>query len=386
MAPRVPVPRFIGGTGRLKSPQASVERTINRFLERTLGLGGKVERYLRSRPGLEPFAEIYDTDTSELLYQDGYCFTCTGTTFAQVFADGQTILRGTISYDATRRATMVMSGTPQSGSGSQQILIVSSGGDVYVYDAATTVFAPITDFGPAVGRTMAMCEFMDGYFLVLLGASRRVYYSTLEDALTWDLTFGYFERSWAGDNLMAMKRSGRQLWLVGSKTSEVWADTGDANSPFAPIQGALIDMGTVCLYSTQRDGETLSWLSNNEMGGGLLVRATGYRLQEISTYPIALMVQQQLTIGDLRLCEGFLRQVEGHTFYQLAVPNIDTTPLFDYTEQEWVEWAMWNTAQAVWEPHIARCHAYAFERHLVGDRTSGIIYEESMDVYDDGLI
>lgn len=389
MPERIPVPRFVGGTGRISSGQVSRERTINRVIQSAQGFGGKVERFMRGRPGLSPFAQIDDTDTSAAFYQDGLAFVCCGTTFAEVFDNGTTIPRGTITYNADRMATIVGSGSvAQVGSGSTQLLIVSSAGDVYVYDTTTTVFSQVTFTDPVTGNTIvvAMCEYMDGYFLALALNTRRVYFSALENALTWDFTFGYFERSWGSDNIRFIKRSGRQLWVVGSKTSEVWADTGNQNDPFAPIQGALLDIGCVADYSGQRDGETITWVNQSELGGGLVVRASGYQPENISTYPIALMVEGPTTAGLLRLCEAFTHEMEGHRFYQLHVPIIDTTPVFDFTETEWSEWAMWNTAQAIFETHIARCHTFAFEKHLVGVRESGIIYEQSFAFDDDGIV
>lgn len=381
MAERVPCPRFVGGTGRLRTPQGSVERTINRFIESTLGNGGKVQRYLRPAEGLNPFAEVLDTDTSGIISQDGYTYCCTGTTFSQIFSDGTTIARGTIAYDPDRPATMAISRSPASGSGSRQLMIVSAG-QVYVWNFTDETFVQV-DFGDIV---VQMCEFMDGYFFALERDSRRVYYSALEDATIWDFTFGYFERSWGGDNISFIKRSGRQLWVVGTKTSEVWADTGNANDPFAPIQGAFIDQGSIAPFAGQRDGETITWLNQDERGGGVVVRATGYSPSQISSYAVAFMIQQALTQGDLSRCEAFVHQLDNHRFYWLHVPNIDTTPVFDYTEQEWCERAMWIWQQAIWEPHIARCHAYAFERHLVGVRESGIIYQLAPEFLDDGVI
>lgn len=383
MAQRIPVPRFIGGTGRLKSSQVSVERAINRYQESTNGLGGKVERYLRQAEGLSPFAEILDADTSELFYQDGRAFACCGTTFAEVFANGTTLVRGTIAYNGTK-ATMVSNGGTGSGAGpsvGHQIGICSAG-LVYIYDSDSHVFTQV-DF---LGVVIAMLEYIDGYMLALALNSRRVFYSSLFNGLTWDFGFGYIERSWGADNINFIKRSGRQIWLVGTKTTEVWADTGNASNPFAPIQGAFLDIGSIAAFAGQRDGETISWLNQDERGGGLVVRASGYQPQQISTYPLAIMVQQALTVGTLSLCEAFVHQIEGHRFYWLHVDNIDTTPVFDFIEQEWHERAMWNTADAVFEPHIARCHTYAFERHLVGVEDSGILYELSPNVYDDSVV
>jgi hypothetical protein len=392
MAERVAVPRFVGGTGRLainQPSQTSRERTINRVVQSTQGFGGKVEKRLRGRPGLTAFASIAgQIDTSALQYQDGVAFCCTGTSFSQIFDDGGTVPIGTITYNASFKATMVAAGSVSSGDGSTQVMIVSSAGDVYVYDTATAVFTNIPFIDPVSGNPfpVAMCEFMDGYFLAQRLNSRRVYYSALEDATTWDFTFGYFERSWGGDNISFIKRSGRQLWVVGTKTSEVWADSGNQNDPFAPIQGALLDIGCIAKYTGQRDGETITWVNLSEHGGGLVVRANGYQPQEVSTYPISLMLQQVDTIGFLSLCEAYVHQTEGHRFYQLHVPIIDTTPVLDFSESEWVEWAMWNTAQAIWEAHIGRCQAYAFERQLIGVRNSGIIYEQSFNVYSDGIV
>lgn len=387
MASRLPVERFVGGTGLLTTGVASRERTINRVIQSTQNFGGKVQKFLRGRPGLNPFAQVSDTDTSALFYQDSFTYACTGTTFSQVFFDGTTIVRGTITYDARYMATIVGGGTPASGDGSKQIMIVSSAGDVYVYNQETFAFTQVPLIDPVTGLPFGfvMCEFMDGYFLGLRGNSRRVYYSALENALLWDLTFGYFERSWASDNILGFKRSGRQLWLLGSKTGEVWADTGNQNDPFAPIQGALLDIGTIAPFTIQRDGETLTWLNYSEHGDGLVVRASGYQPSQIQTYPIAQMIQQQITAGQLSFSEACVCQMEGHVFYELHIPEIDTTPVFDIPESEWVEWAQWDIANAIWLPRIVRCHAAAFEKHLVGVRDSGVIYQQSFDYFDDGI-
>lgn len=388
MADRIPVPRFVGGTGRLSAGVVSRERTINRVIQSAQGFGGKIERFMRKRPGLSPFAEVDDTDSSAFFYQDGVLYNCCGTTFSEVLDNGTTVVRGTITYDASRMATMVGTGNvAQVGSGKTQVCICSSAGDVYVYDTTTAVFTHVDFTDPVTGNpiVVSMIEYMDGYFLALALNTRRVYYSAIENALTWDFTFGYFERSWGSDNIMFIKRSGRQLWVVGSKSTEVWADTGNQNDPFAPIQGALLDIGCLADYTGQRDGETITWLYQSELGGGLVVRASGYQPQNISTYPVALMLEQPLTVGQLRSCEAFTHEMDNHRFYQLHVPVIDTTPVFDFTESEWCEWAMWIWQQAIFEPHIARCATYAYERHLVGVRESGIIYEQSFDFFDDGI-
>lgn len=367
MPERAPVSTFVGGTNLLVSRQMSNERTINLFVETTRG-GGKVASGFRAAEGIEPYATVAGSvDTSALLSQDGRAFSATGTVFAEILSGGTTITRGTIAYDGSK-ATIV-----SNGSAGQQVGVCSAG-IFYVFDLLTSAFVQVADF-QSNNVVVAMIEFMDGYVFALQRNSRRVYYCALEDMLTWDFTFGYLERSWGSDNVSFIKRSGRQLWFVGTLTSEVWADNGDADIPFAPIQGAFLDVGCIAPFSGCRDGETITWLSQDERGGGLVVRATGYDPKEESHYGVVSLIQQPE--NDLASAECFVHQITGHTFYWLYIPGMETTLVFDFGEQVWCERAMWNKAFAHWEPHVARCHCYAFEKNLVGVRTTGVIYEIS---------
>lgn len=351
------------------------ERTINYYPE-TTGGGGKVEKGFRLAEGLRPHTTIAGlVDTTSMMSQDDRAFTCTGTAFAEFFEDGSSIGLGAIDYDG-RPSSMVTN-----GSAGHQVAIASAG-KVYVYDTVANSFTEITDF-PMNNVEVEMLEFMDGYVFALQKNSRRVYYSALEDATTWDFTFGYIERSWGSDNISFIKRSGRQLWLVGTRTTEVWADNGNANIPFAPIQGAFLDTGSIAPWSGVRDGETIAWVSQDERGGCEVVRAAGYQLQQISTYSIAAMVQGQ---GDtFQDIEAFCHQITGHRFYWIQVPGLVTTPVFDSTEREWSERAMWDIVNGVWQPHVARCHCYAFGKSFIGVRTTGVIYHLSSDYADNIL-
>lgn len=366
MPDRGRVPAIIGGTNIQISLQASNERSVNYFREANTGQG-KVQRYMRKIEGMRQLTTIGSSDTSALFYQDGRAFAVTGTIFAEWFADGSNIQRGTVGYHG-KKATIV-----SNGSAGHQVVICSAG-NVYVYNLETDDFQLVTSFNDA-GVNVRMVEFIDGYIFALETDSRRVYYSALEDALTWDFTFGYLERQWGSDNIAFIKRSGRQVWFIGTKTSEVWADNGNATIPFAPIQGAFLDVGCIAWQTGERDGETITWLSQNEQGGGLVVRASGYDPEAVSNYAIATTIQLENT--ELATCEAFVHQITGHSFYWLYVPGLETTLVYDFTERLWCERAMWNKALGRWEPHVARCHAFAFEKNYVGVRTNGVVYHLS---------
>ena len=67
-------------------------------------------------------------------------------------------------------------------------------------------------------------------------------------------------------------------------------------------------------------------------------------------------------------------QDRGHAFVCVYLPQAETTWVYDVATQAWHERALWDPAACVWTPHRGRVHAFAFDRHLVGDRASGAVY------------
>lgn len=370
--------QFAGPSARLWSPTAANEQTVNFFRERTDDRGAKVQAYLRATEGLTPFAQVAgETDTHGLFTENNRTFGCCGTTFFEVNLDGTTTFRGAITYLAGRPATIVSNGI--------EIVICSGGTSVYTYNLTTNAFA-LQAVPTAAGVDITMIEFVDGYVLAQVKNSRRVYYSALFDATTWP-TLNYFERSWGSDDIAFIKRFERNILVQGSKTGEIWVDTGDSNSPFQPLQGSFIDTGCIAGGTGQRDGTSVIWLSEDERGGGQVVKLSGYQPVKISTYPIDVFVAA--SEGGLDQATAFCHQHHGHVFYWLQThfgPGaIQTTPVFDLPENTWSERAIWNKATGLFEPHVARCHTYAFQRHLVGVLDSGIIYDLSFSAYSDSL-
>jgi len=381
MGRRVPVPLFVGGTHRLFTGQANPERCINLFPE-TIRRGAKAERHLRPTEGLVPFCQLDTTDTSELFYQDGRLFACCGEGFYEIFSNGTWTLRGTIGYDGTK-ATMCTNGASgTAGTLGHQIVIVS-GGTLHLYDTISNAFSTPAAFSAI---TIEMCEFADAYFLALARNRRKIYYSALFDGSSWTTGSAYIERSWGSDNIAFIKRSGRQLWTVGTQTFEVLADVGNANNPWAPIQGVFGDIGTVARYTGVRDGESICWLTQGQHGGASLVRANGYTPQRISTYSMDAILGSTQLIGGLNDAEGFIHEHQGHKFYWLQLAALPTTLVFDFTEEEWHERAMWSYTTGQYVRHTGRSHVYAYENHYLGVRDSGVIYRMDFDYLTDGLL
>lgn len=369
---RIPVPEFVGGTNVFRSPQFSDQRSINIFPESTGGLGGKVAKGFRPAEGIQPLVYVAGASTtSAMFYQDDRAFAACGEVFIEFFEDGTYEQRGVLADDGTPASIA------SNGSAGNQVAI-ASGKNLYIYNLSLNTFVE----QDVDGQEIAMVEYVDGYFLALVHNSRRYYYSAINDGTSW-AALDYIERNWGSDNIAFLIRSGRQIWIVGTATTEIHADSGNANVPFAPIQGAFVDMGSYSAWTAKRDGDTITWLSQDERGGGMVVRATGYSPSQITTYGVAPFIQS--TANDLLRAEAFVHQIDGHTFYWLYIPGMDTTLVYDFSESAWAERALWDQANGIWEPHIARCHCYAWGRHFVGARDSGMLYEMSSSFTEDIL-
>jgi hypothetical protein len=368
---------LVGPSQTLAARNPNAERTINFFQETTAPGAPKSPQTLRGTPGCTPFCT---TGASSYVrgefQQDNRAFAVADDLFLEVFVNGSRTIYGSVTDDGNPASIC------SNGSAGNQLFVVS-GGNGYIFDLLTNAFAIIADGDfPANVR---MGEFMDGYFLVLKADSRQWYISALEDGTSWD-PLDVAERSEGSDNIQALIRNHREIWLIGSKTTEVWYDNGDPLFPFAPIQGVFLETGTSSPWTVARIDNTLAFLNLDERGQGIAYRMDGYTPQRISTYAQEAGLYGWGGSSQLLNAIGFAQQQGGHLFYWLYINDLDTTWVFDVGEKAWHERALWNITTVQWEPYVARCVMFAFDTTLIGDRQSGTIYELSLAVYDDEVV
>lgn len=361
-------PGFIGPTNTLASPAVDSEDTRNWFLESVSPGTGKGDPWLAPVPGLKKFVVLNDGPVRALFSQDGRCFGVGSTGFYEVFATHTASKRGTVALDG-RPATIC-----SNGSGGNQ-LFITSGGYGYIYDLTTDVLTQIGD--PDFPFPCTMGGFIDGYFLALKGSSNQFQWSALEDGTTWN-GLDVAQLSQSSDNILTMIPVHGQLWLLGSQTSVVWADTG-GSSAFAPIPGSLMQMGTRAAFSGWAGDNALFWLGGNEQGDAIVYRGTGVGAapQRISTFAVEYLLSQSERLAETI---GWGYQENGHTFYSLQVPDLDTTPTYDVSMNRWHLRDIWDVVALRTIPDIPRCHTFCFGQHLVGDRQSGAIYVQDFSL------
>jgi hypothetical protein len=80
---------------------------------------------------------------------------------------------------------------------------------------------------------------------------------------------------------------------------------------------------------------------------------------------------------------GYCYQADGHSFWVLSFPTAKATWVYDAATGMWHERGTWQPNLRSYAAHRSQCHAYAFGKHLVGDRLAPNIYEMSKHFYDD---
>ncbi len=372
---------FDSGSNVLSSTLEDCEVSINWFPESGQVGTPKVEKYHRRRPGLGFLFSVVADDVECLFHLDGRAFGVAGTTFFEWFDDDTFLVRGTVANDGIDLATMC-----SGGSASTPNMLITSGSKGYTYTLATNTLTLIGD--PDFPTHPVMCEFFAGYFFVLDRNTRSIQWSALEDPSAWD-SLDVIETSWAGDNVSFIKRYGTHIWTVGTQTSQVLYATGGIEV-FAPAQESLIEHGNVARFTGQRTASGVACLDQGERGFGHVVIFRGLTPDEISTYSINLeLIQGTNKDGPLQAGYAYCLEMEGHDWYVLNNRNPNSTfrltPVFDFKEQLWHHWAHWDSTACQWVPFRGQCHCVAFERHYIGDRLTGSVYDLSFANLSDEL-
>lgn len=352
---------FCGGSYVSQSPLASAERSINWYPEtnQTEQALSKVSLY--PTPGLELFCTLPEGPVRGIFGQSGRCLAVGGRHLYDISSTGTVTDRGTMNFDSSI-ATMTTN-----GDGGDQLFVVS-GDTGYVLDLTSNVLTSVVS-------NVTIGAMLDGYFLALDVDTSTLKVSNLLNGTTWD-ALQVAQRSTASDPWKSMLVVGKNIWLFGEFTSELWYNSGDT-FPFAPFPGALMQQGIAGTFGAARVGSNVIWLAQNADGARTVVKAQGISLTKISTYAIDTLLAGCDRVDD---AEVYTYQERGHTFWILNLPAANQTLVYDDTENVWHERGDWDAAGNQYNVDRPRVHTAIFDRHLVGDRDSGAIYTMSADI------
>lgn len=287
-------------------------------------------------------------------------------------ASGATALLGTVANMLTPMRFV--------DNGTDLVLVDGTETGAWTVNLASKAFAdyptreqdPDDLFSGATGAT-----YLDTFTVFNKPGSRR-FISTLSNTLEIDGTY-FAEKTGFPDPLVIPVSVRRELWLLGSKTGEIWTTAPDQDFPFTIIPGAFIEYGVLAPYSVATMDVSVIWLAQNDQGGGIVLRGKGYAVERISTHAIEQEIQKYPRLDD---AIAYTYQENGHIFYVLTFPTADKTWTFDEATQMWHERA-WMDSDGKLHRHRVVSGTWAYGKLWGQDWESGAIYEMNSQLYTD---
>lgn len=352
----MPVAPLARQLAQVRSPTVSAERLVNLYAE-VSPQNARTIQALYGTPGLVTFGTYGSGPLRAAILMGDYLYVASGNTVYRVASDGTS----TACTGAIFPAGLVTMAT----NGTQIALVVSPS---YGYVITGTSCSPITDpdFPGATSVT-----YIDGYF-VFTGptGTGRFFISSLGDGNNYDaLEFATAE----GDPDPAIRAFAdhRELLIFGTKTIEVWQDTGGADFPFSRVDGAFIERGCAATGSPAKADNTTYWLGDDR----IIYKMNGYVPARISTYAVEEIIRKMTTVSD---AIGWTYAQDGHTFYVLKFPTAGRTFAFDASNGLWHERQSGTGLLGDWRINFG---VAAFDRILVGDQWSGALFSLDLDTY-----
>jgi hypothetical protein len=358
---------LVGGSYTSQSRNADDSLCMNWYPEAIENPSGKVASALYPTPGLQQFVALPDTPVRGQITTNGRAFAVGGASFCEVLSNGTTANVNVIANDSL--PISMAAGTTQ--------ILIASAGLCYVFDMTTNTMTAI----PAGTLTgVSQVGYCDGFFLAFLVNSHTFQASALLDATNWPgASIG--STNVFVDNGLAMLVDHREVWLFGLSRSVVYYDSGNSPFPFDVVPGGMIEQGIVAGNSPVRLDNSVFWLGGDERGNGVAWRAQGYTPARVSNHAVEFAWQGYSTISD---AVGYSYQDQGHSFWVLYFPTAQKTWVYDVATGQWHERGHWNVANGTFTAHTSQNHMMAFGKHLVGDWSSGKIYQMSIAFYADG--
>ena len=353
---------ILGGTYVARSVNAADSRMVNIFPE-VIPESGKEPGFLQRAPGLKLLRTVGKGPIRGMWRIDQFGYIVSGTEVFRLDKGNNVQFLGNVV--GTGPVSMADNGFQ---------LFIACNGPSFIYNLTNNSFTPITDpdFPGAV-----TVGYLDGYFVFNEPDSQRIWVTAVLDGASIDpLDFASAEAS--PDRAVAVLIDHKEAWIFGDNSIEVWYNSGAADYPLTPIQGAFNEVGCVAPYSVAKLDNGIFWLGADARGQGMVYRATGYQATRVSTHAVEWHIQRY---GNLSDAIAYTYQQDGHSFYVLIFPEADTTWVFDVATGLWHERASW--VNGAFARHRSNCQMSFNNEIVVGDFSNGNIYALDLDTFAD---
>lgn len=345
-----------------KSSEVTTQRLVNMYLQRSPNETTQLVAY--SRPGLTEWTDNAGASEVRALYEQNDVL------YAVV--DNKLY-----SYNAAKTRTEL--GTLTTSSGICQIvgtnidILVNDKTNVYNYNIAGTTFSTVTLPAAFTSGTETITA-QDGYFFAHV--DQKFYLSNLNDGTTWGTT-DFASAEGDPDDLVAIKSFQRKIFLIGTKSTEIWFNTGNS-FPFGRVEGIFINFGCEASDSVAEGDNNIFWLAKGKNGTVTVLQVDeSYQDTIISNEGLENSFAGYTTNNAI----GFVYRWLNKEFYVLTFPTDDVTWVYDVELGIWTEYDSYNGSSYIrWIPNN---YAFFDGKGIVGDFNDGKFYELSSTTYKD---
>lgn len=221
--------------------------------------------------------------------------------------------------------------------------------------------------------------FLGGYFLALVPPSgsaldavdgKTVRFSNLRDGGFYD-PLDIIVKEAQPDNAVAIFVDHEELYVFGSKNSEVWRNTGSVTT-FERDPAGSIEFGCASPFSIVKLDSSIYMLAGDSRGKPIAIRLNGYQPQRVSTAAMEQIFESYGT--DYSSAVAYSYSEGGHRLWVISFPTAGKTWCYDASVGSWAEW------QSSGGRFRGAFHALCWNTHLVADYANGKIYSSSLGV------
>jgi hypothetical protein len=369
-----------GGTFKGRSIGLDGQECTNLYLETSASPDAKEPSALIGTPGLKLLSQIgtssqgcrglFTTARDRLLM-------VVGSNLYEVSPSGSASIlghlntyKGTVSF-----AEIDKQPDPASAAVSQVMLVDGVNG--YILNTATNVFSVIT--GDYMPGTSVISQ--NGFFLQNINDSNKFIYSNYLDGLNWEASFNFFAAESSPDPILTMFLINNQVWLMGSKSIEVWTFTGDPDALWTRSGVGFINVGLVGKYSATLINGHVFWIGSGINGQNTVWHSgPSYMPERVSTNAIENIIGKMGQIDD---CVALSYMQEGHQFAIFNFPSGNRTLCYDMSTQMWHERGDFDVSNGINNRHRAMYLTNWQNNIMVGDDQNNNLYIWDLDQYTD---
>ncbi len=351
--PTIPI-NLTGSTYKSRSRPLSKQVTQNFYPELVDNTAPKSRFVLHSFPGMKLFGTATGTDRG-MFEHLGIVYRVLTTTLYSVDSSGTHTSLGTIA--GTARCIF-------DGIGSN-VVIANGSGTVYVWDGTT--LTTVTDVDLETPRSVSHLNNQ----IIYDGDGGRFATSDVGDATSINgLNYATAESN--ADDLIRTYVFKQLLYLLGDKTIEPWWNSGVGNPPFDRVEGGIIPIGLLAMYSVANNDNFMYFLGDDNE----IYQVVSSNYKKVSTISESREIAGFSTVDD---AFGFCFSMEGQNFYILTFPSAGRTFCHSENSGQWFDVSSGVSGGR----SRANSHVYAYRRNLIGDSESGNLYEWNMTTYDE---